>query len=396
MSSPSTAVSEQVACSGRSAVAAALPLALLSAGHFTVDLYSSAIGAWQPLLVDRFGLSLAQAGVLGGVMVFSSSLMQPAYGLLYDRCRSRLMAALAPALAALFISSFGLAPSYSWLLVMVALGGAGIAAFHPAASTRVTEGVSARRGGWMAIFISSGTLGMALGPMFFTGVVSWFGTGGAWSAVVPGLLVSLLLLVFLAPAPPVAHRPKSLDVAALRLVWKPLTILYFLVFIRSIIQITYGQFLPLYLHRERGYTLPDASFALTLYLASGALGGFIGGYLSDRFSRRGVILFSMIGSVPFLALFFLASGGWSMFGLAAGGLILLFTIPVNVVMAQELLPAQAGTVSALMMGFAWGAAGIIFIPLTGWVADSITLGYALAALTVFPIFGFFLSMRLPE
>jgi hypothetical protein len=86
----------------------------------------------------------------------------------------------------------------------------------------------------------------------------------------------------------------------------------------------------------------------------------------------------------------------SLIGLALTGLVLLFTIPVNVVMAQELVPAQAGTVSALMMGFAWGMAGLIFIPLTGWAGDHITLHRALAALNLFPAIGFFLALKLPK
>jgi FSR family fosmidomycin resistance protein-like MFS transporter len=90
-------------------------------------------------------------------------------------------------------------------------------------------------------------------------------------------------------------------------------------------------------------------------------------------SSLDAILVSMIASVPFLALFFLTQGVISIAGLCAGGLILLFTIPVNVVMAQELVPAQSGTVSALMMGFAWGMAGMIFIPLTGWLSDMFSL-----------------------
>jgi FSR family fosmidomycin resistance protein-like MFS transporter len=100
--------------------------------------------------------------------------------------------------------------------------------------------------------------------------------------------------------------------------------------------------------------------------------------------------------VPFLALFFFAQGWLSMFGLLVGGLILLFTIPVNVVMAQELVPGQAGTVSALMMGFAWGTAGLIFIPLTGHLADVYSLHAALAALAAFPLLGFLLALRLPR
>jgi FSR family fosmidomycin resistance protein-like MFS transporter len=75
-------------------------------------------------------------------------------------------------------------------------------------------------------------------------------------------------------------------------------------------------------------------------------------------------------------------------------LTLLFTIPVNVLMAQELAPTQAGTVSALMMGFAWGFAGLVFIPLAGFISDRSSMGTALGALVLAPLAGFFLSLKL--
>jgi FSR family fosmidomycin resistance protein-like MFS transporter len=74
----------------------------------------------------------------------------------------------------------------------------------------------------------------------------------------------------------------------------------------------------------------------------------------------------------------------------------LFTIPVNVVMAQQLAPAQAGTVSALMMGFAWGMAGMVFIPIIGVLADATSLHAALASLTVCPLIGVALAWKLPR
>ena len=175
-----------------------------------------------------------------------------------------------------------------------------------------------------------------------------------------------------------------------------MTVLYCLVFIRSILQITYAQLLPLYLHRERGFSLLDAGYALSLFLGSGACGGFLGGHLADRFGGKRVIQMSMLGCVPFLTLFFVFNGVPAMLGLIVGGFTLLFTVPVNVVMAQELAPAQAGTVSALMMGFAWGMAGIIFIPLTGFVADHYSMHAALSALLVFPVIGYFLTFSLRE
>jgi FSR family fosmidomycin resistance protein-like MFS transporter len=373
----------------------ALALALFSTGHLCADMYSGALGGLQPLLVSRFGMSLADAGVLGGTLVFSSSVMQPAYGYLADRFRTRLFAALGPALAGLFISSLGLAPSFGWLLLMVALGGAGVAAFHPQATAGAIAGVERNRAGAMAVFVSAGTLGYALGPTYFSLVAGRLGLSRTGWAMIPGLLISVLMLALL-PAPPAHERERrsGFDWAALRGVRGQLTILYALVFIRSIIQITYAQFIPLYLHLERGYAVSTANYTLSLYLVFAALGGFVGGHLADRFGGPLVITVSMIGSVPFLALFYLAHGWLSVAGLLAGGLILLFTIPVNVVMAQDLVPSQAGTVSALMMGFAWGMAGIVFIPLTGWAADRITLHYALMSLTVFPLGGFFLSLKL--
>ena len=148
------------------------------------------------------------------------------------------------------------------------------------------------------------------------------------------------------------------------------------------------------LHRERGLPVSHANYVLSAYLAFGALGGFAGGRLADRIGGRRVIMLSMAGSVPCLLLFFHGSGMLSYLGLMAGGLTLLFTIPVNVVMAQELAPTQTGTVSALMMGFAWGMSGLVFIPLTGWASDLFSLHTVLASLAVVPLAGFELARRL--
>lgn len=397
MAAPTPAFELTLPEAGRESLARTGMLAffLFALGHFFIDLYSSALSTFQPVLGEKYGLNLTQAGILGGVMVFSSSVMQPAYGYLSDRFHTRMFSALAPAVAGIFVSSLGLAPSFGWMIVMVLLGGAGVASFHPQASARATAGLTQGKGRWMAAFISAGTLGLAIGPTYFSTFLTKAGMAKTYWAAVPGVVVTLLLLTGPDTTPP-AHARHKFDLRPLQRVWRPLTILYFLVFIRSMVQVVYTQFLPLYLHRERGFTLPHASYALTLYLASGAIGGFLGGHMADRFGGRRIILISMAGCLPCIALFFLASGWTSLLGLALAGLMLLFTLPVNVVMAQDLVPSQAGTVSALMMGFAWGMAGLIFIPLTGWAADHITLRYSLALLGVVPIVGVYLTLKLPK
>src|SRR5215475_14348460 len=91
-------------------------LAYLSLGHFFIDFYSNALGVFVPLLVDKLGITLTEAGFLGGLLSFSSSVTQPFYGYLSDRFQSPLFATLAPAVAGIFIASLGLAPSYGWLV----------------------------------------------------------------------------------------------------------------------------------------------------------------------------------------------------------------------------------------------------------------------------------------
>src|SRR5579871_6135140 len=150
-----------------------LGLILYSLGHDALPIYSAALGTLQPILGSKLHLNLTEAGILGGLLVFSASVMQPAYGYLSDRFHTRLFSALAPAVAGIFISSLGSAPNFGWLCALVVLGGCGIASFHPQASARATHGLTGNRGHWMAIFISAGTLGLAAGPVYFSAVLNW-------------------------------------------------------------------------------------------------------------------------------------------------------------------------------------------------------------------------------
>lgn len=372
---------------------AGLVLVLFCLGHAFVDLYSAALPALQPLLVERFGLSFTQCGILGGVAVFSGSVLQPVYGYFADRFRSRLFAALAPAVAGICISSLGWAPAYWAVAALIFAGGAGVASFHPQGASNAVAHVKTNRSGAMALFICSGSLGMSVGPLFFSAVAAGALERALWCAL-PGISVTALLLARM-PAP-AARQRERFTWAPLQAVWRPMSVLFFLVFIRSIVQIVFTQFLPLYLHHRRGYSVREASWMLSAYLVAGGLGGLVGGNLADRFGGRRIILVSMIGSVPLLALFVFGQGALSAAGLVLGGLVLLFTNPINILMAQELAPTQAGTVSALMMGFAWGTAGMVFIPLTGWAADLVGLQAAFAGLILFPLPGFLLALKLPK
>jgi FSR family fosmidomycin resistance protein-like MFS transporter len=359
-----------------------------------VDNYSSMLGAFLPFLRDRFDLTLSQAGLLGGILFFSSCFTQPLYGYLADRFRHSLFVALAPATSGIFICSLGSAPSFALLALFVFLGGSGIASFHPQGASLTADQAGRHRGGPLSIFIGGGMIGYSLGPTLITALILVGGLNRSYWAALPGVLMSAYLLLR-GPQPQAADRrlaPRRLP-AQLREQWRPLLNLYVLVVVRSIIQLAFVAFLPLYF-TVRGHSPWEASQLLTLFLLAGGAAGLAGGFLADRFGGRIIMAISMLGCLPTLLGFLLTEGALSVALCALGGGFLLLSTPVNLAMAQRMVPGGASTISALMMGFAWGVGGLL-VPLVGIASDQIGLQMALGLLLSVTLPGFVLSLYLP-
>ncbi|HEX8183691.1 MAG TPA: MFS transporter, partial [Blastocatellia bacterium] len=292
-----------------------------------------------------------------------SSLMQPLYGFISDRYARRFFAVFAPAITAVFVSMIGLAPSYGALVVLLVAGGIGIGSFHPQAAAMAAAVSGERRRIGMALFSAIGTLGFAIGPFVITRIVDRFGLEHSYYIMGMGILTSAVLYRICPPLEvparlaPGAARLKWQLLGALRAVWKPLLLLYLITVIRSGIQVTTNNYLPYVLH-ESGYDLTGTGNIITIFLLLGGLGGLAGGFMAQRVSGRAVTLYSGLLAGPLMIAAFMTSGLISVILLGLGGFVLLSTLPVNVVMAQELVPGQTSTVSALMMGAAWGVGAL--------------------------------------
>jgi FSR family fosmidomycin resistance protein-like MFS transporter len=162
-----------------------------------------------------------------------------------------------------------------------------------------------------------------------------------------------------------------------------LTLLYFAVVFRSAVSVSVQTFLPFAL-KDTGLTTTQVSWVLAGFLFFGGVGGFFGGALADRLGARRVSLVAMLLATPLLLGAFTFEGGWRYALLLAGGTALNLPIPVSVVMAQRLAPGGASTVSALMMGFAWGA-GALLAPFTGALSERFGFISALSLMSVLPL-----------
>ena len=368
---------------------------LLAATHFVVDGYGNILAPLLPLLITNLGLSLFAAGTLQMCFQLANSVSQLAFGHIADRWRPRVLLLAGPILCVIVLPLIGLAPNPVTLALVLILGGLGGAAYHPPAAVLVHQHSGAQRGLAMSFHITSGTLGQAIAPLAFAPFVQHYGLPATPMLVVPAVVV--LGAVLLRRMPTIERLQEShagTGFSALRPYARPLTLLYFIVVLRTLTAMSFSTFVPVMLTR-RGMTLAQAGTAVSVYLFAVGLGGFFGGPSADRFGPRRVIILSLISAVPFLAVAPLLSGWAFVAALATGGFLLQSTLPVNVTFGQTIAPISAATVSSLMMGFAWGVGGLT-VPFVGMLADHIGIEHTLMVMSVVPLVAATLAWPLPS
>jgi FSR family fosmidomycin resistance protein-like MFS transporter len=365
----------------------------LASTHVVVDAYTNIYAPMLPLLMPALGMSYAAAGMLAMCFQMANSVTQLGFGALADRWRPRVLVMAGPVLAVVVLSFVGLAGSPLALGAILVLGGLGGAAFHPPAAALVYSLADHRKGLAMSTHISGGSLGFSFAPVMFAPFIAWMGLHWSPLIMIPGLLALSLTLRNVPHIPlPLAHERSTL--ATLRPAAVPLALLYFTIVLRTATSYGFMTFAPTLL-TQQGFSIGEASIAVSLYLFTSGVGGFVGGPLSDRHGPRRVILWSLVAAVPFMAVAPLLSPLGFTVLLAVGGLLLQSTLPISVTFAQTFVKGGAATVSSLMMGFAWGM-GSLFVPLIGAGADRFGIARTLVALAFIPLVAAALAWHLPE
>lgn len=360
------------------------PIALILLSHAVVDSCQNILPVVLPLLRDRFGLSYSQVGLAAALLTISSSLIQPVFGWMSDRWGTQWFLPAGIVWTGMLMGMVGLVPNYWTLLLVLVLTGVGTAAFHPVAAMAAAHAARNQRGLGMSFFSVGGNLGFALGPILMTWILLLgFGLQGTTLLILPGLVAAGFVHVYRREieVPFVKAKERHRQERA-PIPWPKLSALCGLITLRSWGYSGLIIFLPLFL-REQGIDLSVAGRALFVFLFFGALGGMLGGHLSDRVGRKQVIATSLL-TFPFLMAAALALSGpsrWIL--LAVAGMALLASFSVTVVFAQELLPQHLGLASGLTLGLAFGAGGL-GVGMSGLMADLLGLRTSVWMLVILP------------
>jgi MFS transporter, FSR family, fosmidomycin resistance protein len=369
-------------------------LLTLMLGHLTVDTYAGVIPVLYPVLIGRFRLSLATVGLVSLAYSGMAAVSQPLFGVLADRFGTR-FTGLALCWTALTFSLVGFVTSFPLLLVLAFASGLGSGAFHPLGALDVRALLPRlRRSAGMSIYVTAGTVGVAIGPLIGILLFGSFGIHGTGVLIVPGLITGgYLLWRMRGGIAKGAASSRSVSTAA-RVPVFALAVVIGVMMSRSWTVNVFQAFTPTW-YKQLGYG-PEfyGPLATTLVLAS-AVGTVGCGTLADRYGRRNVILATLVLSVPAILLYTAFPGPWAFASAILIGVLAASTAPLMLLMAQQLMADRAGLASGLVMGLGF-VTGAIGIPINGAIADSIGLQKALMTHVVLVIVTIAIAWFLPS
>jgi MFS transporter, FSR family, fosmidomycin resistance protein len=123
-----------------------------------------------------------------------------------------------------------------------------------------------------------------------------------------------------------------------------------------------------------------------VFLAAVVLGTLAGGQIGDRFGRKPVIWFSILGALPFALMLPYATLFWTGVLSVLIGLILSSAFSAILVYAQDLLPGRVGMVAGIFYGVSFGLAGIGAAAL-GQIADLSSIDTVYRVCSFLPLIG---------
>jgi FSR family fosmidomycin resistance protein-like MFS transporter len=389
-----------VASANKAAGPAYVVLAGLSFSHFLNDTMQSLIASIYPLLKDAYALDFGQIGMITLAFQFTASLLQPVVGHVTDKKPQPFSLSIGMGFTFFGLLLLAAAHQYQMILIAAALVGLGSAVFHPE-SSRIARLASGGRFGFaQSVFQLGGNFGTAMGPVLAALIVVPFGQPSiAWFSSIAFLAMVILWQIGRWYQPQIKARKSIVierhpDAPSSRRVMISLGVLVALLFSKQLYVSSLSSYYIFYLIDKFHVSTQTAQLYLFMFLAANAFGAFFGGPLGDRFGRKYVIWFSILGALPFsLALPYAGLIGSAVLTIVIGLVISSATSSI-IVFAQELMPHRFGMISGMFFGVAFGIGGLGAAVL-GEVADHTGIGFVYQVCAFLPVIGL-LAVFLPK
>lgn len=374
-------------------------LIAISLAHLLNDLLQAVIPAIYPKLEAKFGLTFAQVGMITLCYQLAASILQPIVGNFTDKHPKPYSQIVGMLFTLSGIALLSWALSYHIILLSVVLVGIGSSIFHPESSRVAFMASNGRRSFAQSVFQIGGNTGTAIAPLLIAFIVLRDGNRDVfhqdrvlWFVLFAFLAIGVLSFI----AKWYDHRLKSTVKSAKKNIALPnlsqrkinssVGILLLLIFSKYFYVASITSYFQFYTMDKFGINEVQAQVYLFYFLIAVAVGTLLGGIFGDKFGRKYVIWFSVLGAAPFTLLLPHVDQHWTGILIVIIGLIISSAFPAILVFAQELLPKKLGMVSGLFYGFAFGMGGLGSAVLGLW-ADYTSIEFIYQVCAYLPLIG---------
>lgn len=369
-------------------------LVICSISHFLNDMIQSIIPAIYPIMKDKFNYSFAQIGIITLVFQMTSSILQPFTGFYADKHPRPYALSVGMCFTLIGLLLLAFAENYFIILLAVSVVGFGSSIFHPTASLVTQLASGGKKSLAQSIFQVGGNGGSAVGPLlaaiiilpFGQHAISWFALAALLAAIIMIRLgtwyrAKLSYAVTHQSAQPLINH----DISR-RTKYGALLILILLIFSKYFYTACITSYFTFFLIDKFGVSVQTSQFCLFVFLLAFAIGTVAGGMLGDKFGRKYVIWFSILGAAPFAIAMPYVNLTWTIICTFLSGLIIASAFSSIVVYATDLMPDKVGLIAGIFFGLMFGLGGL-GSAFFGWLADKTSIEYIFQVSAFLPLLG---------
>lgn len=369
-------------------------LIICGISHFLNDLIQSIIPSIYPIIKDKFDFSFAQIGIITLMFQMASSILQPFTGLYADKHPRPYALSVGMCFTLIGLLMLAFSENYLLILLSVSIVGLGSSVFHPTASRVAQLASGGRKSLAQSIFQVGGNGGSAIGPLLAALIILPFGQHAiSWFALAAMLAALIMIrlgawykarLVYV-----VTHPQKNVTLSndiSKRAKYGALLILVLLIFSKYFYTSCITSYFTFFLIDKFGISVQASQLCLFVFLAAFAIGTVAGGMLGDKFGRKYVIWFSILGAAPFALIMPFANLFWTLVCTFLSGLIIASAFSSIVVYATDLMPDKVGLIAGIFFGLMFGLGGL-GSAFFGWLADKTSIEFIFQVSAFLPLLG---------
>lgn len=369
-------------------------LIICGISHFLNDMIQSIIPSIYPILKDKFDFSFAQIGIITLIFQMTSSILQPFTGLYADKHPRPYALSIGMCFTLVGLLVLALAENYLLILLSVSVVGLGSSIFHPTASRVAQLASGGKKSLAQSIFQVGGNGGSALGPLLAAAIILPFGQHSISFFALAALLAAIIMIRLgswykARMAYATKHPQKTVGIntnISKRAKYGALAILIMLVFSKYFYTSCITSYFTFFLIDKFGISVGASQLCLFVFLAAFAIGTVAGGLLGDKFGRKYVIWFSILGSAPFALIMPYANFAWTIVCTFLSGLIIASAFSSIVVYATDLMPDKVGLIAGIFFGLMFGLGGL-GSAFFGWLADKTSIEFIFQVSSYLPLLG---------